>query len=135
VTDYNVDGYVELLRAIFTPERGKWRYRCTPRKRTRDSRHLAIRMVCEHWIHAARAWEQAETWVDWYKRSPRGALLYQGHRYQLIRTLDPWHESTRETTTWPEELMARRRRDTAFLHEMITIRGADAPPCRIVSYD
>ena len=124
----NLEGYGALLREIFidTP-RGRWRYRYHVAKRTKDHGELAVRVCCEHQIWRPdtrdRVWEQVETWQDWYIRDDRGMLLYQGMRYRLVRSFDPWHQSAKwDRTEWPESFIQSRLRDAAHLKEMVSTR-------------
>lgn len=117
-------GYGGLVHAVlYEREPGRWRYRYLPRRKL--GRHLAIRVVCERYLQARRVWEETHAWLDWYRQSDEGELLYRGHRYVLVRSLDPLRQSMCPTTRWPDEIVAQRRRDTAFMDAMHQIRWTD----------
>lgn len=111
----NVDGYVALLREIFTDSHAGRRFanrapsRYQPFAISEDKRDFVVSIV---------GMGQYGHWLDWYQRIEEDAdvpheLRFLGCRYRLVRALDPSCHS--QEGHWGDSILNMQRQDRAFL--------------------
>ena len=126
----NLDGYVHLLREIFTDSRAGRCFvdrapsRYQPSAISEDKRDLVISVV---------GMGQYGNWMDWYTRvepdpaEPQAAdeLRFLGSRYRLVRALDPYTHS--QEGHWGRPILDRQLEDRAFLNSLQKIVRVKPP--------